>query len=97
MQSYVADKLLATASKKDKGEILRSAKETIAYVTMEKDREMEEAVERAIADYGRGLNRAVSEAKVKFKAEVAENMGRFVEEDVSALRKRHDLETTKIN
>ena len=37
--------LLDAASKKAKGDILRSAKETVASVSMENDRKMDEAVE----------------------------------------------------
>ena len=68
MQSSVADELLAAATKKAEGEILRDIEEMISSVTVEKDRETEEAVERAISECGRGLDKEVLEERSKFKA-----------------------------
>ena len=48
VQSSVADKILSVAVDKANGEGLRSSEETIASVTAEKYREMEEAVVRTI-------------------------------------------------
>ena len=84
--------LLAAAVKKAKGGRLRAVKETIASLIMENYRDMDKALERAIAECGLGLDRAVSEARAKFEAESAEDRKRVVEEAVSALRERHDSE-----
>ena len=45
---------------------MKAFKETIDYVTTEKYRKMDEAVEQVIAECRWGLDRAVSEAMVKF-------------------------------
>ena len=68
VQSSMIDEILVTATKKDEGEILRDVEEIVAYVTADKYREMDEAVDRAFAQYGRILGTTVSEARVKFEA-----------------------------
>ena len=82
VRSSVADDILAAADKKTKGVILRAVEETIASVTSKKDRETDEAVERAISECGRGFGRALSEEREKFEAEGAEYMECVVEEAV---------------
>ena len=47
---------------------------------------MDEAVERAITEYGRAFDRSIFEAKAKFEVESEEGRKRIVEEAVSALR-----------
>ena len=95
VQSSMSNELLAAAAEKSEGGRLRAVKETIASVTADKDRDMEEAVERAIAECGRGLYRAVSEERVKFDTEAVEDRKQVVEEAVNSLRERHDLELCK--
>ena len=58
-------------------------------MTVDEDRDMDDVVERVIAECGQGLVRAVSKAWSKFEAEAAEDRKRVVEEAVSALRQRH--------
>ena len=74
---------------------MRDVEEIVAYVTADKYREMDEAVDRAFAQYGRILGTTVSEARAKFEAESAEDRKRVVEEAVSAVRERHDSELRK--
>ena len=68
----MADKILATASEKAKGGRLRAVEETIASVTVEKYREMEEEVDQSSVECRQGLDRSVSEAWEKYEAEEAE-------------------------
>ena len=82
----MANKILSTAANKSDREILKTVEENISFLAMEKDRDMEEAVERAIVGCGRGLDRSVSEARAKFEAESAEDRKSVIEEDVSTLR-----------
>ena len=92
LQSFVADEILAAAADKSKGERLRATKKTIALVTTEKDRDMDEAVEREITECGQGLDRAVSDERQIVEAEAAYDRKRVVEEAVSDLRESHDSE-----
>ena len=61
----------------------------------EKDRDMDEAVEKAIAECGRVLDKAFSKSRANFGAEAAEDRKRVVEESVSALRERHYSELSE--
>ena len=78
--------------RRPRGEGFRAIKDMIASVTAEKDRDMDEAVERVIAECRQGLHRAALEVRAKFEAEAAEGRKRFIEEAVNALRERHNSE-----
>ena len=60
MQSSLADKILSETANKSKGDRLRAVEETIAYLTADKDRDIDEAVEQTIEECERGLDRNVS-------------------------------------
>ena len=57
---------------------MRAVKETIASLIMENYRDMDKALERAIAECGMELDRAVSEARVDFNTESVEDRKRVV-------------------
>ena len=86
VQISMTGNILDSATKKAKGEIFRAVEETIAYVTVEKDRDMYEGAEHKISESGQGLYRSDSEAKEKFETEAAEGMKMVIKEAVSALR-----------
>ena len=71
VQSSVTNELLSASAKKAEGEILRAIKEMISSLDADKDRGMDEELERAIAECRQGLDRVILEAREQFEAEAA--------------------------